>query len=198
MSSSTEKIVKAYPARLSTSADATCEFPNESARAAFESLRADGPERFSQVTPRLYRGGQPTRADLVRLRLLGVQTIISLRREESKTRRQEARDAEELGMRFLNFPYYGVFGASGRFFKKILHALRDQDNGVVYLHCQHGRDRTSLGVALHLVIDQGWDPETAWKLAAVDYDHAPTFWYSEMRGNFDKMVRRLRTEPPAT
>ena len=195
MSSSTDGV--RYPERLAASADVALELPDEAARAAFQSLRAKGPERFSQVTSQLYRGGQPNADDLERLKLLGVNTVISLRREESKVRREEKRETARLGLKFFNFPYYGVFGASGRFFKKILHAMRQPDNGVVYLHCQHGRDRTSLGIALHLVIDQGWEPETAWKLAAIDYGHTPTFWYSEMRGNFDKMVRRLRAEPVA-
>ncbi len=189
MSSSTEPAF--YPERLSAS-DALLELPSDAARAAFAALRAHGPGRFSQVSSTLYRGGQPGPEDLAQLRQLGVSTVISLRREERKVRRYEAREVERLGMKFLSFPYYGVFGASRRFFERILHALRDPESGVVYLHCQHGRDRTSLAVALHLVIDEGWDAETAWKRAVLEYGHRPNFWYSELRANFDKMVRRLR------
>ena len=192
ISRSTEPAV--YPERLSVAADAPVELPSEAARVAFEALRSQGPNRFSQVSRKLYRGGQPSHADLHRLRLLGVSTVISLRREERKVRREEAREVERLGMKFLSFPYYGVFGASKRFFGKILEAIRDPGTGVVYLHCQHGRDRTSLAVALHLVIDEGWGTETAWKRAVLDYGHKPNFWYSELRANFDKVVRRMRKE----
>jgi len=190
MSSFTERAP--YPERLAVTPDVACEFPTEAARAAFQSLRKSGPDRFSQVTPTLYRGGQPTEADLVRLGLLGVNTVLNLRREERRVRRAEANEVTRLGMRFFSFPYYGVFGGSGSFFTRILDAMRNPEHGVVYVHCRHGRDRTSLAIALHLVVDQGWSPDLAWKRAAIEYGHKPTFWYSEMRGNFDKMVRRLR------
>jgi protein-tyrosine phosphatase len=91
-------------------------------------------------------------------------------------------------MKFLHFPFYGIFGASREFLERILGEMRDPANGMVYIHCQRGRDRSSLLVALHLVTDHAWDPELAWRQAVLDYGYRATFWYRRMRADFQKMV----------
>lgn len=155
----------------------------------FQALRASLElYRFSYVDPHLFRGGQPSIAQLTDLKALGVTTIISLRKENLKITAAERAEAHRLGLKFLHFPFYGIFGASRSFLERILHAMRDPANGMVYLHCQRGRDRSSLLVALHLVIDHAWDPELAWRQAVLDYGHKRSFWYRRMRANFEKMV----------
>jgi tyrosine-protein phosphatase SIW14 len=155
----------------------------------FQKLR-ESPElyRFSYVDEHLLRGGQPSIAQLSDLKALGVKTIISLRRESSGTIAAEKAEAHRLGMNFLHFPFYGVFGADHAFLERILKEMRDPANGMTYIHCQRGRDRSSLLVALHLVIDHAWDAERAWKEAVLDFGHQPTFWYRRMRRNFESMV----------
>jgi len=105
-------------------------------------------------------------------------------------------------LKFLHFPYYGIFGASRPFLERILEEMRNPANGVVYVHCQRGHDRSSLLVALHLVVDHAWDPEFAWRQAALEYGYQPTFWYRRMRTDFEKMVaahkKRMATESGAT
>ena len=67
--------------------------------------------------------------------------------------RQEERDAKALGMKFVHAPFYGVFGQSDAFYEKIVGELK---KGGVYVHCLHGRDRTSLVVALYRVLVEEW------------------------------------------
>jgi len=147
------------------------------------------PLRFAQVDQRLYRGGQPSEAQLEELKAMGVTTIISLRREERDVTAAEEQTARRLGLKFLHFPFYGVFGASRPFLERILAEMRAPENGVVYVHCKRGRDRTSLLVALHLVIDGGWTPSDAWQHAVLDFGYQSTFWYREIGASFDRMVR---------
>jgi protein tyrosine/serine phosphatase len=155
----------------------------------FQKLR-ESPElyRFSYVDDHLLRGGQPSIAQLTDLKALGVTTIISLRKENTGITTAERAEAHRLGMKFLHFPFYGIFGASTAFLERILEEMRDPANGMVYLHCQRGRDRTALLVALHLVIDHAWDPKLAWQQAVLDYGYRATFWYRRMRADFEKMV----------
>jgi protein tyrosine/serine phosphatase len=169
----------------------------------FQKLR-ESPElyRFSYVDAHLLRGGQPSIAQLADLKALGVATIISLRREKSGITTAERAEAHRLGLKFLHFPFYGVFGASRSFLESILEEMRDPANGTVYVHSHRGRDRSSLLVALHLVIDHAWDPELAWRQAVLEYGHQSTFWYRRMRTDFEKMVaahkKRIATESGAT
>jgi protein tyrosine phosphatase (PTP) superfamily phosphohydrolase (DUF442 family) len=145
-----------------------------------------GPPRFARVSEGVYRGGQPTRKDLEALRELGVRTVINLRREDRDAWRQEEANARELGMKFLHFPFYGVFGADDLFLQGIIEQMKQ---GNVYVHCKHGRDRTSLLISLYRVIVEDWEPKVAWKLEAVDYGSAQTYFYRQLRVVFDRMVR---------
>ena len=180
------------PARVGLADGTSCALPQKDQQIVFDALREAGPERFSQVTDRLYRGGQPNNAQLAQLKALGVTTVISLRREEPGLRRDEEREAKRLGMKFYNFPFYGVFGQTPAFFENLMATMRDTQNGVVFVHCQHGRDRTSLAVALHLVFDRGWKADDAWNKAAIAYGHQGTWFYREIQGDFRKMVQRLK------
>jgi hypothetical protein len=100
----------------------------------------------------------------------------------------ERAEASRLGIKFAHFPFYGIFGAKHTFVARVLEEIRDPANSIVYLHCQRGRDRTSLLVALHLVIDHAWDPERAWQEGVLDYGFRATFWYRRIRYVFDSVV----------
>jgi protein tyrosine/serine phosphatase len=146
-----------------------------------------GPARFAEVAPGIYRGGQPDRPQLEALRALGVHTVVNLRREQRSLRRMEGLHAGELGMRFLQFPFYGVFGADELFLESILEVMR---LGGVYIHCKHGRDRTSLLIALYRVCFEGWQPERAWQEEVLAYEHSPSYFYRKLRGTFARYVAR--------
>ncbi len=161
--------------------------------AAFTFLASnDGPLRFARVAEGIYRGGQPNEKQLEALYALGVHTIINLRREEADTWQQEERQARALGMEFLHYPFYGVFGADELFLKGIVAQMKaaQMKPGAVYIHCKHGRDRTSLLVALYRVMVERWEPRLAWKLEAIDYGSAQTYFYRQLRLVFERMAKR--------
>jgi protein tyrosine phosphatase (PTP) superfamily phosphohydrolase (DUF442 family) len=159
---------------------------------AFKFLSSrDGPPRFARVTEGIYRGGQPSAGHLEALYALGVRTVINLRREDAEAWQQEERQARALGMAFMHYPFYGIFGADERFLQGIVEQMKA---GAVYVHCKHGRDRTSLLVALYRVLVESWEPRLAWRLEAIDYGSAQTYFYRQLRIVFDRMVKR---HPPA-
>jgi protein tyrosine phosphatase (PTP) superfamily phosphohydrolase (DUF442 family) len=149
-----------------------------------EELSEEGPERFAMVSPTLYRGGHPSARDLELLRQLGVTRIIDLRRERLGSRRAERAEARRLGLEYVEFPFYGLFGADLAFLDRLLAQLQPTDGGAVYVHCDGGRDRTSLVVALHRVVAHGWSPDVAWEREVLDFGHRPSVVRREIELTF--------------
>lgn len=159
---------KHSPLDARTVADPTASFSGPAS--ALARLRGpDGPPQFDMVHPTLYRGGQPSTEDLRALRELGVTKIVDLRRERLELRWAERAMARELGMEFVELPFFGPFGADPEFLTRVVSELTDERGGAVYVHCDDGRERTSLAVALHRVEVEHWDPDHAWQREAVDY-----------------------------
>ena len=129
--------------------------------------------RVHRVSARLYRSDQPSLDDLEALRAMGVDTVINLRREEGAVWRRERDRAHALGMRFVHFPFYGIFGAKRAFLDSILTELARAENGTLLVHCKNGRDRTSLVVGLYRVLHDGVSPEASWRDDFVAFGHDP-------------------------
>jgi protein tyrosine/serine phosphatase len=143
-----------------------------------------GPARFGVVRDGLYRGGQPTAQHLALLRALGVETIVDLRRGSATAEEAAAR---RLGIRVVRFPFSGLFVADRELLVRIVAAVRG--GGRVYVHCQAGRDRTSLVVALYRVLVDGWDARVAWQREAVDYGYVPWPWHPAIQASYRAAVR---------
>ena len=95
-----------------------------------------GCPNLNKVTDTLYRGAQPTAEGFARLKQLGVQTIINLRHNHS--------DVDEMGD--LKFNYIAIpmhaWHAEDEDIVAFLRAVTDKKNGVIFVHCEHGSDRT--------------------------------------------------------
>ncbi len=140
------------------------------ASAAFDLLAsARGPDRFAQVTPSIYRGGQPTAAQLRLLRQLRVRTIVALV-DDPAVVRAETEAAARLGLTVHNYPLSGLSEPDPTLLRRVVAELRAPESPV-YVHCRRGRDRTSLVVALYRVLVEGWDPAVAWRHEALDFGH---------------------------
>lgn len=113
-----------------------------------------GIPNFAQVEPGIWRGGQPTDEGWNYLHSLGVKTDIKLNTEQEGT--DVAADA--LGMQVFQVPvmFYQQIGLvridRGRFDD----ALNSMPATGVYIHCQHGQDRTGLFVAMWRRKVGGW------------------------------------------
>lgn len=160
--------------------------------------------KLTRVNHRIWRADQPALTDISRLHELGVRTIVNLRREESRVVRAERHVAQELGMRFFNFRFFGIFGASTRFLDAILAEVHRPENGAVLVHCKNGCDRTSLVIGLYRVLFEGWEPERAWREEFVGHGHDPDnprsawrpgwklWFYGNVRRTFHRHLRRSR------
>lgn len=157
--------------------------------AALETPAAKAPiNRFARVDTRLYRGGQPDAKGYAYLRDLGIDTIVSLRKEPD-----ERALVESLGMKFVHIPVTFVpFGSANdlpqdavtQFFK----VVDDPANGEVFVHCQRGADRTGAFVGLYRMTHQGWNVDRAFKEAR---DVGMRFWYSHMKPRMEALAVTL-------
>jgi tyrosine-protein phosphatase SIW14 len=114
------------------------------------------------VAPGIVRGAQPTPEGLELLRECGVKTIINLRNEEVIVNR-EAADAERLGMRFVNIPLDVFVAPSAVAISDFMDTIHDPRNQPVFVHCQHGQERTGTMIGLYRIHHEGWSGGQAYE-----------------------------------
>jgi protein tyrosine/serine phosphatase len=110
---------------------------------------------FHQVSPGIYRGAAPTAAGLRKLKAMGVRTVIDLR-IAPKTVRKEKAEVESLGMNWLNLPMSGE-PPTPKQVDTLLAALKNGRREPVFVHCQHGADRTGCMLGIYRETQEGWD-----------------------------------------
>jgi protein tyrosine/serine phosphatase len=108
-----------------------------------------------QVSDTLYRGAQPSAAGFRALRKMGVKTVVSLRQYHS-----DEKLLSGTGLNYFNIPI-SASDPHKADFQKFLDIAIDPQMQPVFVHCQHGADRTGTAVALYRIKVQGWDREEA-------------------------------------
>ena len=137
---------------------------------------SDDLPNFHAVMPGIWRGAAPSEAGLRRLKAMGVKTVIDLR-IAPKTVRKEGVYARSLGFHWINLPM-GSDPPTPRQVTTLLATLGRAPGEPVFVHCQHGADRTGCMLGIYRVTRQGWAFPRA---------------YAEMRQNgFDPRWDRLR------
>ena len=131
---------------------------------------------FHAVAPGIWRGAAPSEAGLRHLKAMGVKTVIDLR-IAPKTVRKEGIYARSLGFNWINLPM-GSDPPTPKQVSTLLATLNRAPNEPVFVHCQHGADRTGCMLGIYRVTRQGWPFPRA---------------YAEMRQDgFDPRWGRLR------
>ena len=115
---------------------------------------------FHPVAPGIWRGAAPTDAGLKQLKAMGVKTIIDLR-ISPKLVKKEGREARALGFHWINLPM-GAEAPTPAQVKTFLATLDLAPNEPVYVHCQHGADRTGCMVGIYREVKQGWGFDKTW------------------------------------
>lgn len=134
------------------------------------------------VPGKIYRGARPDDAGLEALKNAGVKTVIDLQGGDLQSPHlgkvvpyfepgevptkieQERAAAEKLRIRFVSLPLNSlgpVTPEEGAEIDRILEIMHDPAAQPVYIHCEHGKDRTGLLVALYRVKYEHWRLEQA-------------------------------------
>ena len=113
-----------------------------------------------KVSDTLYRGAQPLTGYAGKLGELGVKTIINLRGEDEISR-DEQKEAETAGLRYINISMPGLSAPSDEQVSRVMAIIDSPENQPVFIHCKRGSDRTGTIAAVYRISHDGWDAERA-------------------------------------
>jgi tyrosine-protein phosphatase SIW14 len=112
------------------------------------------------ISPQIIRGGRPSNADLDLLKSQGYKTIINFE-NDAKVVAIEKAYAEKLGFKFISKPMNPWSTPEDAEINDILKNMADAKNFPIFIHCQHGRDRTGLVSGVYRVLNQKWKQQAA-------------------------------------
>ena len=118
-------------------------------------LTAKGIPNFGQVTPTLYRGGQPSVEGFRELAHTGVNIVVDTGRSE----RDESL-VKNLGMVYISLPWYCPF-PKDEVFARFITLMRDNPGKKIFVHCRLGDDRTGMMIASYRMTQEGWTAKEA-------------------------------------
>ena len=122
---------------------------------AFQPLPTDALHNAYRVTDKVLSGAAPEgEAAFAALRDLGVKTVITV-----DGAKPDVETARRYGLRYVHLPigYDDVTPAEGRAIARAI----DEVEGLVYVHCHHGKHRSAAAVATACVINRRLRPEQA-------------------------------------
>jgi protein tyrosine/serine phosphatase len=127
------------------------------------------------------------------LKHLGVTTIVDLRGEDPKRRESEQREAEKLGMRFVNIPVSGWDPPSNEQVAQFLALFRNTPKEKIFVHCRFGDDRTGVFVAAYRMAYEGWPATQA--MNEMYFFGFNGLWHPSMKAFIRDFPERLKSAP---
>ena len=160
---------------------------------------------FGRVNERLYRGGQPAKGGINKLAALGVNTIINLRDDDQRAS-TEAEQAKLAGLRYFNVPFRRLGRPTDSQINEVLSLIDAPENGVVFVHCRRGADRTGTVIAIYRISHDNWTDQEAkreaesfgmsfWQRGMKDYI-SDYFRDRSLHKNQPKQQPQVRSVPP--
>src|SRR6202048_3587083 len=98
-----------------------------------EKLKLAGVPRAGKISDVLFRGAQPSAQGLAELKKLGITTIVDLRGNRGPAA-AERREAESLGMRFIDIPVVGWSAPSNAQVAQFLKLFKEDPQQKVFVH----------------------------------------------------------------
>ena len=146
-------------------------------------LDRPGLPNLFKVNARLYRGAQPTVEGIKELKKLGVKTIVGLRDKHS--------DKDILGDSKIAFEHIPIktWDPEEKDVIRFLQIVADKSRQPVFVHCEHGADRTGTMCAIYRVAVDGWS-----KQQAIDEMTNGGFGFHSVWSNLPKFIEKLDVE----
>ncbi|GAC1417984.1 MAG: hypothetical protein NVSMB62_09310 [Acidobacteriaceae bacterium] len=130
--------------------------PGEQQHAPANRIMLPGVPNFHEVTPRVYRGGQPSAEGLDSLAKFGIGIVVDGRKFHKKENERVTR----LGMQYVSIPWHCPF-PKDKVFAKFLAVIRANPKAKIFVHCRLGDDRVGMMIASYRMAEQGWTAEQA-------------------------------------
>ena len=108
-----------------------------------------------KVSENLYLGAQPTKEGFLQLKALGIKTVVNLRSFHS-----DRDDIPCIGLAYEHI-YMKAWHAEDKEIVGFLKIVTDPNKTPVFVHCQHGSDRTGTMCAIYRIAVEGWSKEKA-------------------------------------
>lgn len=118
-------------------------------------IEKPGLPNLHKVSKTLYRGAQPTAQGFQELYKMGIKTVVNLR-----SRHSDQDELEQIDLAYIEIPMY-AWHPENENVVKFLQVVTNPEKIPVFVHCQHGADRTGVIVASYRVIVQGWSKDEA-------------------------------------
>ena len=154
-------------------------------------LTVKGVENAGEVTPQLYRGGQPTEEGFEALATMGINLVVDLR----GSRKSERARVTKLGMQYVPIPWHCPFPRDAAF-AQFLTLLRQNSGKKVFVHCRLGDDRAGMTIAAYRMAEQGWTaPEAMKEMQAYGFSSSHHFICPRLSSYEASFPRRFKTNP---
>ena len=149
---------------------------------------------FGKMDNRFYRGAQPDESDYKDLKALGVKTVIDLQDHPTS---YEKRDAEALGMRYVNIPMSDSSYPKPEQINAFLKLVNDPATGTMFVHCAGGRHRTGVMGAVYRFNVNHWNLDQAYA-EMKDYDFYTKFGHGDLKTFVEDYAQKMQTNNAAT
>jgi protein tyrosine/serine phosphatase len=133
-----------------------------------------------KVNQNIYRGAQPGRKGFLKLKELGIKTVINFREKDS-----DSALIKDLGFNYI-YLRTDVLNPDKDTYKKFLAIVQDSSNYPVFIHCRFGSDRTGTAIALYRIYAEQVRAD-----AAIDEMVNGGFGFHKIYGNLIKFVRNF-------
>lgn len=151
----------------------------------------EGVPNFTEVTPTLFRGGQPTQAGFENLATMGINIVVDVR----GWRREEHDEVTRMGMEYLSIHWHCPFPRD-EIFARFLKLLRDNPGKKIFIHCRLGDDRVGMMIAAFRMADQGWTAQQAMEEMKADGFRAAHHMLCPGLAGYERSFpQRYRTSP---
>jgi len=120
-----------------------------------ERMERPGLPNLHKVDAGYYRGAQPSAEGMAELTKLGVKTVVNLRAVSS--------DRDEIGQLPLGYEHisFKAWHEEDEDVVRFLKIVTNPQKQPVFVHCQHGADRTGTMTAMYRIVVQGWAKQDA-------------------------------------
>ena len=172
---------------------------------------------FIKVSDQIYRGGRPSPQGILTLKALGVKTDINLQGgdivgqdpatnafmewwepgETSENIAREKTQVESLQIDFISAPLNSILEVDDRedaTIDRVLEIMNEPSAQPVFIHCEHGKDRTGLVIALYKIKFQRMTVEAAYaEWAEAGHRGLGAYFTGNLDTYFYRKANRIRS-----